>query len=86
MCDPTREDIDEFLEAHLDLTLAQEDEVDVERAIYWFAADSHGGQGSNLYSVLSTSSYRPGMIERSPDGEASTAGDVYDLLISEYLR
>ena len=32
-------------------------------AIYWFANDWHGGQGSNLYSALSTSKYRPSRSE-----------------------
>jgi len=31
-----------------------------EIAIYWFANHYHGGQWSELYSILSTSPYRPG--------------------------
>ena len=43
-----------------------------EEAIYWFANDYHGGQGSNLYSALSTSGFRPGPLARGPDaGESS---------------
>jgi hypothetical protein len=46
------------------------DEIDREGAIYWFAADYHSGQWSNLYEALSTSPYSPGPIERGP-GRAS---------------
>ena len=59
LTDPTR---DEMLTA-----LAGADEFEVEAAIYWFAADWHGGQSSNLYSALSTSRYRPGMAVEFAD-------------------
>ncbi len=39
---------------------------DAEVAIYWFANFYHGGQWSNLYSVLSTSPFSPGPIARGP--------------------
>jgi len=43
---------------------------DVEAAIYWFASDYHSGQWSDLYSILSTSDYYPGMGELSPRSES----------------
>ena len=52
------------------------DDFDIEAAIYWFAANWHGGQWSNLYSVLSTSQYHPGALENGVDPD-STAGDLY---------
>lgn len=57
------------------------DEFDIEQAIYWFAASWHGGQWSNLYSVLSTSQYRPGAIENGCDPD-SVAFDLYQQLES----
>lgn len=51
------------------------DDFDSEEAIYWFASDWHSGQSSNLYSVLSTSEYRPGPMAHGPEG---TALDIYD--------
>lgn len=53
------------------------DQFDVEEAIYWFAADWHGGQWSNLYSVLSTSEFRPGPLANGPD---ETAAMIYEHL------
>jgi hypothetical protein len=41
-------------------------DFDIEGAIYWFAADNHQGQSSELYSILSTSEYHPGLMEFSP--------------------
>lgn len=55
-----------------------DDDADAYCAIYWFASDYHNGQRSNLYSVLSTSPYRPGMCERGPDGWAF---DLYNTLV-----
>ena len=49
MSDPT---IAELLAA---LDNPADDDADAYCAIYWFANDWHGGQSSNLYSVLSTS-------------------------------
>lgn len=59
------------------------DAIDVECAIYWFAANHHSGQGSHLYSVLSTSSYKPGASECGPE-KGSTAESFYNLLKKEY--
>jgi hypothetical protein len=57
------------------------DEFDMEAAIYWLAADYHGGQGSNLYSALSQSPYTPSPLENGPrDG----AKELYDTLRGEF--
>lgn len=48
-----------------------DDDADAYCAIYWFASDHHSGQASNLYSVLSTSPYRPGRLESEPTGYAA---------------
>lgn len=42
------------------------DPIEIEQAIYWWAADHHEGQWSELYSILSTSAYRPGPLESRP--------------------
>src|SRR5688572_16347993 len=74
LLDPTR---DEML-AYLNSQLVEMDEFDKEGAIYWFANHYHSGQWSNLYSVLSTSQYRPGRMESGPSG--LTMEYLYDLL------
>lgn len=38
-------------------------DFDKEEAIYWFASDWHGGQWSELYSVLSTSEFHPSVFD-----------------------
>jgi hypothetical protein len=75
MSDPTLEEILAALDNPSD------DDADVYCAIYWFANDWHSGQWSNLYSVLSTSPYRPGMCERGPDGYAQ---EHYDTLVTTF--
>ena len=42
-----------------------EDDISSEAAIYWFANDYHSGQTSDLYSILSTSPYRPSPLHSS---------------------
>ena len=63
--------------------LSDADTFDREGAIYWFAADYHGGQGSNLYSALSRSQYRPGAWERRPRG---LARECYAALVERYCE
>ncbi len=81
MQDPTRED----MLAALDTFgfVSEQDEFDREEAIYWFANHWHGGQWSNLYSVLSTSPYSPGPIATGPSQE-SMAADLYAHLESTF--
>ncbi len=66
--DPTKEEMFEYLQG----IYGNEEgfEGDAEAAIYWFANFNHGGQGSNLYSVLSTSRFRPGRITKGPQKDS----------------
>lgn len=47
--------------------VTRENYIDAAQGLYWFAADYHGGQGSRLYSILSTLGYCPGASESGPD-------------------
>lgn len=51
---------------------------DAEIAIYWFASHYHGGQNSELYSILSTSPYNPGHVDF--ENEDETVQDMYKSL------
>ncbi len=78
MRDPTRQ---EMLDHLATLPFAAEtDEFDREEAIYWFAADYHGGQWSNLYSALSTSPYSPGPLTNGPENP-----DLYQELEAAFV-
>lgn len=78
MYDPDREWLDREIAA---LPYAGElDDFDREEAIYWFASDWHGGQDSNLYSVLSTSMFKPGPMSGACEPD-SVAQMVYDDLV-----
>ena len=63
--DPSRDEMIEYLRSQF----GNEEgfEYDAEEALYWFANLNHGGQSSNLYSVLSTSQFQPGPISRGPE-------------------
>lgn len=75
MTDPTRQELLAYIKNDM---FGEYSEFGIERALYWLAADNHGGQGSNLYAVLSTSKYTPGRAEHGPGvGEANT---IYDIL------
>jgi len=54
---------------------------DAEVAIYWFANFYHGGQSSNLYSVLSTSRFSPGPIAKGPEPHSSEEMMYEDLVL-----
>lgn len=60
-------------------------EYDAEIAIYWFANDYHGGQASELYSILSTSSFRPGPIS-TLDSEGELVKMMYEDLETKFGR
>lgn len=79
--DPTREELDEILRAwpyYLEASA-----FDIEGAIYWFAYDWHGGQWTNLYSVLSTSAFNPGPRAKGPVPE-SVEADLYRVLCDHF--
>lgn len=79
MLDPTFQEMREYLAA---LPFDDErDAFDIECAIYWYSADYHGGQWTNLYSALSMSEYRPGAMESGPD---SVAAILYAALEDEF--
>jgi len=57
---------------------------DMESAIYWFANHYHGGQWSELYSILSTSEYKPGPMHNGPEDDGEEAKMMYESLIAKY--
>lgn len=61
-------------------------DFDREAAIYWFASDYHGGQASELYEVLSTSEFSPGLTHNSVRDEGELAEEMYNALESEGKR
>lgn len=52
--------------------------------LYWYAADYHDGQDSELYRLLSTSLYKPGALEKGPEPE-SASKMIYDSLVAGIL-
>jgi hypothetical protein len=76
--DPT---IDEMRQA-LAKDMPELDEFDPQAAIWWFAANNHEGQWTNLYAALCASEYRPGPLEMDCPDEA---GDAYALLWAEFV-
>jgi hypothetical protein len=83
IADPTKEEMMEFLRQRY----GREEgfEYDAEEAIYWFANWNHGGQSSNLYSVLSTSQFTPGRISNGPE-KGSAAEMMEQDLESEFSK
>ena len=82
MSDPTR---DEMLATLQCFPLIGEcDEFDRECAIYWYAANYHGGQWSQLYAALSVSPYHPGPYVYGADQQGEMAKLLYDELVSVY--
>lgn len=76
-------------EVFKDLMLTEGDEwtFSVECAIWWFANDYHEGQWSELYSILSTSQYRPSPLSRSiEDEDDPDARMVYQALVERYVK
>lgn len=67
--DPTKEEILNFLRNDpATKYVINDNESSVEEALYYIAYNYHTGQSSNLYSILSTSQYRPSV---------SFTGDIY---------
>lgn len=82
--DPTKQEMLDAI-ATLRETLGDEcDIIDVEAAIYWFSSDYHGGQTSNLYSVLSTSEYDPSPLSKGIESEPEVAQMIYSELESTF--
>jgi len=59
-------------------------EFDVEGAIYWFCNDWHEGGGSDRYSILSTSPYKPAPSHRCAEDESELCGEMYHELVRLY--
>lgn len=78
---PTRQEIDAAIASWHNVN--ELDEFDIEQAIYWFAADYHTGLWSNLYSVASTSKYRPSPLEFGVSHE-EIPGWLYDFLVTTF--
>ena len=57
---------------------------DMEAAIYWFANGYHGGQFTDLYSILSTSDYSPGRMTSGVEEEGEMAKMLYDELVAKF--
>lgn len=76
--DPTREEMLDALADTWNLSSDEEGEDNAVIAMRWFANDYHGGQDSNLYSVLSTSPYNPGPCVSGPDEEGDMVVAMYD--------
>jgi len=70
---------------HLKKTFgADVEDFDMEAAIYWYANDYHGGQASDLYSILSTSEFKPGPTHHGVKDEGDMAEKMYKNLEKEY--
>lgn len=83
--DPTKEEMVNYLGQQFQGMGDESNEFDIEAAIYWFANGYHGGQNSNLYSVLSTSQYKPSPISSSiEDEESEIASEMYNALVGQY--
>ena len=82
--DPTKEEMIDYLQTIYAQLLDRKTFDDAaEVAIYWFATQYHGGQTSNLYSVLSTSTFNPGPMAREPHMD-SIERDMYEYLAHEF--
>src|SRR5579862_1882459 len=81
--DPTKEEMFNYLQSLFGKEEGFRDDAEV--AIYWFANFYHGGQSSNLYSVLSTSRFNPGPIARGPQ-KGSMEELMYESLVIEFAR
>lgn len=81
--DPTREEIDQVLvDMYRD---NMPDRFDIEEAIYWLAHDWHSGQWSNLYSILSTSPFKPSPLSYNGPEEGTIAEYVLRDLLDHYI-
>lgn len=83
--DLTKNEIVNFLRKKFNGLGTENLEFDIETAIYWFANQYHGGQNSNLYSVLSTSQFKPSPLHNGiEDEESEVATEMYNALVSNY--
>jgi hypothetical protein len=71
----------EEMVAYLREVMPEAEDFDIEQAIYWYCADNHAGQWSDLYRVLCESEYTPGYFERGCDPD-DMSGHCYDALVA----
>jgi hypothetical protein len=82
--DPTKEEMLKALETQFG-GFEGYDRFSAEAAMYWYAHDYHNGQWSNLYSVLSTSDYKPSpRISSVMDEDDEIAMAMYDTLVETF--
>lgn len=82
--DPTKEDMINVLSSEVG-NFEGMDKFSAEEAIYWYAYNNHGGQWSNLYSVLSTSEYKPSPLMRNiEDSDDEMSIGMYNTLVSNF--
>lgn len=67
---PDPHELAEELAAELHAAFPDTDAFDIQCAVYWYAAQNHGGQWTPLYGVLSLSEYRPGILETGPEPDS----------------
>ena len=70
-------------------TLSGLDAFTIYAALYWYSAENHGGQGTQLYRLHSKVArlYRPGALECSVDDVCdSGVSDVHAMLSDGTLR
>ena len=80
--DPTKTEMMRFLKRRY-RSLVDGFENEAEVAIWWFANYHYGGQGTNLYEVLSISPYKPGPYSKLED-EGEVVQMMYNDLVAEY--
>lgn len=84
--DPTREEMLAYLLGRVDdLESVNNPDIDIEEAMFWFAADWHGGQDTNLYAALSQSPFAPSPMSDGPASMPSAASMFYDELELHYV-
>ena len=67
----------EELVNYLKQNYPEANDMDIEAAIWWFAHDYHEGQNSPLYSIVSTSSYKPSYMINNVYEENEMVEDMY---------
>ena len=79
LSDPSKDEMLEYLRNSYGNEEGFEDDAEI--AMYWFANFYHGGQSSNLYSVLSTSRFSPGRSANGPEKDSLNQIMYVDLVL-----
>ena len=60
-----------------EFAVTDENYMDAARGLYWYCTHYHGGQDSELYSIVSARlEYTPGMGEDPPSGDDESGEDI----------